>query len=81
MASDLVKPGGEDGVGSEAGRVPGEADKNGLGDFFRKVRRANLAKGGGIDQIQVALYQSSESVIRAFASKLTEQDLVFGGHI
>ena len=50
-AGDLIEPRGEDGVGREVVRVAGEVGEGGLGDFLGQLRRSDLAKRGGIDQV------------------------------
>ena len=62
-AGDLVKPGGENGVGREAVRLAGEVGEGGLGDFLGQLRGADLAQRGGKDQIEVAADNFGESIL------------------
>jgi len=62
-AGDLIEPGGEDGVGREAVRLPGEVGEGGLSDFLGQLRGADLAQRGREDQIEVAADDFGESIL------------------
>jgi CubicO group peptidase (beta-lactamase class C family) len=63
VASDLIEPGGEHRVRCEAMRVVGKIDESGLGDLFGKLRRADLAQRGPIDQVEVSPDEFGEGVL------------------
>jgi hypothetical protein len=62
-AGDLIEPGGEDGIGREAVRLPGEVGESGLSDFLGQLRGTDLAERGGKDQIQVAADDLGEGIL------------------
>jgi len=78
---DLIKPGGQDGVRFEFGGVAGKFDEKGLRDLLGELWGANLPEGCIIDQIQVAVYERGEGVLRLFADELPEQIMVIIGHV
>ena len=52
-AGDLIEPRREDGIGREAARLASKVDEHGLGDFLGELRRADLAKRSGKDEVEV----------------------------
>ena len=59
-ARDLIKPRGEDCVGSKAGGVASEVSKNGLGDFLGELQGADLPERSGMDEINVAAEEQNK---------------------
>ena len=65
---------------SEALGVAGEVDEGGLGDFLGKLRRANLTKRGGMDEINVATDEFGEGVLGVVAIVAREQLQIVFAH-
>ena len=77
-AGDDVEPGGERLDGGEFLRVAGEVEEDGLRDVFGELGRADLAAGGGVDEVDVAGDEFGEGGLRIFAGVAGEQFVV--GH-
>jgi hypothetical protein len=72
-ASDLVQPRAEDRVRLEAIRLTGQVDEDRLGYFLSKLRRANLAKRGGKDEVEVTADDLREGILGMVSAVVSQQ--------
>jgi hypothetical protein len=59
-------------MASQAPRLPGEQDKNGLSNLLRRVRVAKDAHGGSVHQSNVTLHDLSECPFIGFGDEATQ---------
>ena len=62
-------------------RVTGQVSESRLRHLLRELGRAHLAKGGGIDQVQVAIDERGEGLFGSIPRVLSQQFQVGGHHL